>query len=157
GPSAGSIPSGRPRTRGESRGLRAGPAPGVVDTVRARPLAKSAQCGHGAVGRRQCVNGRLRGVSGLNSTPKPGVSGTRIFPSSGTGSPSSIGENIGTTSAAVGCIIRNSLNGLLVRVITKWYEYTEEPCGTTIAPWASASAEILISSVIPPHQPTSGW
>src|SRR5699024_26693 len=35
GPSAGSIPSGRPRTRGESRGLRAGPAPGEVGSVRA--------------------------------------------------------------------------------------------------------------------------
>src|SRR5699024_539818 len=80
------------------------------------PLSRSP-----SVGDLQWVKGRLVGISGLNSTPKPGVSGTRIFPFSGTGSPSNIGENIGTISSAVGCIIKNSENGLLVRVMTKWY------------------------------------
>src|SRR6185369_13302517 len=41
--------------------------------------------------------------------------------------------------------------------MTKWYEQTDDPCGTTSLPWASASAEILSNSVTPPHQPTSGW
>ena len=34
----------------------------------------------------------------------------------------SSGENIGTTSLGTGCIMRNSANGLLCCVITKWYE-----------------------------------
>ncbi len=54
-----------------------------------------------------------------------------IRPRSGTGSPVSSGVNIGTTEAASGAIIRNSANGLSWRVITKWYEYTLEPCGIT--------------------------
>jgi hypothetical protein len=40
-------------------------------------------------------------------------------PFCGTGSPISCGWNIGTTSVGPGCIIRNSANGELWRVITK--------------------------------------
>ena len=97
----------------------------------------------------QRANGRSSATSGLSSTPKPGVSGNRIRPFTGTGSPTSSGWNIGTTWSASGAIIKNSANGLLVRVMTKWYEYTLDPCGTTSAPYASASAKILLSSVIP--------
>ena len=56
--------------------------------------------------------------------PASKVIGTAVY--------NTAGENIGTISSAVGYIMRNSANGLFVRVTTKWYEYTDDPWGTTI-------------------------
>lgn len=93
--------------------------------------------------------GRDRGGRRSRGCParQPAVDGHRLVRQQG--------ENIGTIRSAAGAIIRNSAKGLFCRVTTKWYEYTLDPCGTSL-PWASASAEIFSNSVMPPHQPTSG-
>ena len=43
----------------------------------------------------------------------------------------------------MGDMLRNSAMGQLGKANCRWYEYTEEPCGTTITSYADARAHIL--------------